>query len=436
MNIKDKLRELERVPRPLKTGMPKPRLDRLQQLLGGFEQDGCFVVERRHALHEPYGSTRLADLLDLSGAVLSIAAKDEQLNEVPLAQTLIVDTETTGLAGGAGTLAFLVGLGYFENDSFVVRQYFLRQPHEESAMLTALQRHVAQSRGLISFNGKSFDIPLLLTRTVLNRIRIDLASLPHFDVLHASRRLWKARLQDCSLGNLEHRILGIQRAEDVPSALIPQIYFDFVRYGKTEQLAEVLAHNRQDIVTTAALLVRIGQIVQAPFKFSGSREELRQIGKLYREAGELDTSIKLFEELALCRREDDALDDYLALGFCYKSQRRYEEANRIWQHMIEFLPFHPLPFIEIAKHLEHRQRDHRAALAIVHRALHAISLVEELQRQKNWMIYKDDLLRREGRLRKKREAAMVRSATELTHMNTLNANETSEANSGSAREIN
>lgn len=400
MSIKDKLRELERVRPPARTSVPPP-VAPLEQLLGGGEQEGCFVVEQRYAVHEPYGAITLARLRELPGAVLGIAAKDDSVNALAPDEALFIDTETTGLAGGSGTLAFLVGVGYFEQDHFVVRQYFLRQPHEERAMLAALQRHLAERRGLVTFNGKSFDIPLLLTRTVLHRLRFDFASRPHVDVLHAARRLWKARLQDCSLGNLEAQILGVQRREDVPGALIPQIYFDFLRTGKADQLREVLAHNRQDIVTTAALLGCIGRLVQSPFQYAASRQELQQVGRLYREAGELETSIRLFEELV--QHQQHGLDDHLALGFCYKSQRRFEDANRVWQRLIEGFPFHPLPFIEFAKHLEHRRRDYRYAHEVVQRALQALAHMEELHRPHNLLAYKADLTRREARLRQKQK---------------------------------
>ncbi|MDZ7267232.1 MAG: ribonuclease H-like domain-containing protein [candidate division KSB1 bacterium] len=400
MSLKDKLRELERVPRPDKTP-PAPPAPPLEQLLGGSEQEGCFVVERRYPLHQPHGVITLARLRELPGAVLGIAAKDDSVMHLTPDRALFLDTETTGLAGGSGTLAFLVGVGYFEQEDFVVRQYFLRQPHEERAMLAALQRHLAERHGLVTFNGKSFDIPLLLTRTVLHRLPIDLDGQPHFDVLHAARRLWKARLQDCSLGNLETQILGAPRRADVPGALIPQIYFDFVRTGRAGQLPEVLAHNRRDLLTTAALVGCIGRLVQSPFQFAASRQELQQVGRLYREAGELETSIKLFEELI--QQQPHRLEDHLALGLCYKSQRRYDDANRVWQRLIEDFPFHPLPFIEFAKHLEHRRRDYRSAHAVVQRALRALAQIEELHRQHHLLAYKADLARREARLRRKQK---------------------------------
>lgn len=400
--LKEKLRELERAadrPRP-GIAAARKRVD-LAALLGGEEREGCWVVERRYSLQETHGPVRLSDLFAVSGAALGIVAKNDRLAAFDPRQALFLDTETTGLAGGTGTMAFLVGVGYFEGDSFVVRQYFLAGPQQEGMMLAAVHRHVQNSATLVTFNGKSFDLPLLLTRCILNRFRPQLEMLPHIDVLHAARRMWKPSWQDCSLGNLEYRILGKTRSADVPSALIPGIYFDFLRSGNPGRLPEVFAHNREDLVTTAALLTYLGALVQSPFKWRTSAQELRQIGKLYREAGEYGFSAQTFRALIASHEQDRHLEDFLALAYCYKSQRRHEEACQIWQHVIDNLSFHPLPFIELAKHFEHRARRLPQAHALAERALRAVVMLEELQPAHEFLFYKNDLQRRLARLQRK-----------------------------------
>ena len=401
LGLKEKLREFERLQNRVRAARAATSNEALERVLGGAEREGCFVVERHYALHEAHGPVRLAQLLEVTGAALGIAGKDDRLGAMAPRHALFIDTETTGLAGGAGTLAFLVGVGYFEEERFVVRQYFLRQPHEEAAMLNALQHHLSGAQGLVSFNGKSFDLPLLASRAILNRMRFDFTRVPHFDVLHASRRMWKERVAECSLGNLETHLLGKTRSEDVPSFLIPQIYFDFVRTGKTAQLAEIFAHNREDLVTTAALTAYLGQLVQAPFKWRLTREELHKIGQLYRAAGELEAGIKLFEDLLSSAATSQRREDLLALGFCYKSRRRYEDASRVWERAIAQCAFHPLPFLELAKHLEHRAKDHARALEIVRRALRSLAALEDLRPHAEAAAYKHDLLRREARLLKR-----------------------------------
>jgi len=405
MTLKEKLRELERVQPKVAAPAPQRKNSALEDLLGGTEQDGCFVVERRFPLHDMHGNIRLRSIQEIAAAALAIAGKDASLVELDLSRALFLDTETTGLAGGTGTVAFLVGVGRFDDEAFVVRQYFLRGPYEEAAMLRQLQALVAQSRGLVTFNGKSFDIPLLRTRTVLNRLRIDFERLPHFDVLHAARRLWKERYGDCSLGGLENSVLQLRRRYDIPGALIPQIYFDFLRYGEASQLPEVFSHNRQDIVSMAALMVRIAQLVQHPWQRDGdnsiSPHELRRVAVLYRQLGDFSASVKLFEQLLQQAQPKPRLEDYLALGLCYKSQRRYADANRIWQETIERLPFHPMPYIELAKYCEHRESAWAKALEWVERALRNVRLREELGRGSEWAGYQNDLFHRQQRLQQK-----------------------------------
>jgi hypothetical protein len=404
MTLKEKLRELERVQPKITTPVLPRRNAPLDDLLGGSEQDGCFVVERRFTP----GNIQLGSVHDISPAALAIAGKDERLLALDPARALFLDTETTGLAGGAGTAAFLVGVGQFEEGTFVVRQYFLRQPSEEAAMLKQLQAATEQSRGLITFNGKSFDIPLLRTRAVLNRFAIDFDRLPHFDVLHAARRLWKDQFADCSLGGLESNILHVQRSHDIPGALIPQIFFDFLRYGDAAQLPEVFAHNRQDIVSMAALLARIAQLVQHPLQRDNGApitpHELRRVALLYRQLGDFAASAALFERLLQKSPSPPRLEDHLALGLCYKSQRRHGDAKRVWQELIEQLPFHPLPYIELAKHFEHREGAVNAALDAVERALRSLQLSQELGRKNAWAVYQNDLLHRQARLRRKLSA--------------------------------
>jgi len=405
MTLKEKLRELERVQPKITTSQPKQNNSTLEDLLGGAERDGCFVVERRFPTHNQHGNVQLRSIPEIAAAALAIVGKDESLMALDLSRALFLDTETTGLAGGTGTAAFLVGVGRFEEEAFAIRQYFLRQPYEEAAMLKHLQATLESSSGLVTFNGKSFDIPLLRTRTILNRLQINFDGVPHLDVLHAARRLWKDQFQDCSLGGLENRVLQMRRYNDIPGALIPQIYFDFLRYGETSQLSEVFSHNRHDIVSMAALLVRMARLVQHPLQRDNeapiTAQELRRVAWLYRQLGDFSASATLFEQLLQQLHATPNLEDHLALGLCYKMQRRYEEANRVWQAIVEQLPFHPLPYIELAKHFEHRETACMAALEWVERALRNLQLSEELDRKSDWTSYKKDLSHRRARLRRK-----------------------------------
>src|SRR4051794_13065804 len=219
----------------------------IAELPGGREEatpfGPCYVLERRYSLDHRHGPHPLGALRHVAPGLLADLGGDPRLATLPHERLVLLDTETTGLAGGTGTHVFLVGLGFLASEpdgatSFVVRQYFLRQLREERALLHALGATLADFGVLVSFNGKSFDWPLLTTRFIMQRLgpHRDGRAWPHLDLLHPSRRVWKHRLPSCSLGTLEQEILGVRRDSDVPGALIPELYFRYLRDGDTRPL--------------------------------------------------------------------------------------------------------------------------------------------------------------------------------------------------------
>ena len=177
------------------------------------------------------------------------------------AQVAFIDTETTGLSLGAGTYTFLIGVGTFEDEAFVVRQFFMRNPAEERAQLHLVEEALTRCTGIVSFNGRGFDMPLINNRFVLAAMPLPLFGAPHLDLLPPARRLWKARWGSCSLGNLERNVLEFQRtAEDVPGYLIPDIYRQYYLTGvATEMLAHVFYHNLEDIASMVVLGARMAR---------------------------------------------------------------------------------------------------------------------------------------------------------------------------------
>lgn len=210
-----------------------------------------------------HGNTEV-NLYLSAGNALATFAKDQRLSELPPEGALFIDTETTGLSSGAGTLPFLVGCGFFDDGVFVVEQYFCREPSEEPAQLEALAERLAQARYLVSFNGKSFDMPLINTRYIINKMKNPGYNLPHLDLLHVCRRIFKRRLNDRSLQNLERVILGFTREGDIPGALIPEAYRDYLFGHGEDQIAAILEHNLLDIVALAALGGVLDQIYNDP----------------------------------------------------------------------------------------------------------------------------------------------------------------------------
>jgi hypothetical protein len=363
--------------------------------------EGCLVIEHQAPLTTSFADFTLDDLRNLSTESIAIVGKDERLSTITLRNTLFIDTETTGLAGGAGTVAFLVGVGYLTETAFVVRQYFMRDFHEETALLNRLAQQVEGASGLVSFNGRAFDVPLLNSRYIIHRRRAIFDGLPHFDVLFAARRVWRDSMNSCALGELERNILGIERREDVPGALVPQIYFDYLHSGKIDGLRGVFLHNRHDIISMAALLIRLCRMVNDPFIDTTSRER-RQLATLFRKVRRHDRSAMLFEELIHREQSAQSIETFVELAICYRRLQRYDDICRLWQSAIERLNFHPLPFIELAKHYEHRLNDIESALVLTERALRALRMRAELNSHADTGRYLVDLEKRWQRLLRKK----------------------------------
>ncbi|RYZ42649.1 MAG: hypothetical protein EOO71_07005 [Myxococcaceae bacterium] len=211
------------------------------------------VAEQVYPPEHHHGMAPVAAALDVEARLVASLALHPELESVDFTRMLMLDTETTGLAGGTGTVPFLVGLAWFEGRSLRVQQLFLRRMGEEAPMLRLLAERMASSSCLVTYNGKSFDWPLLRTRFVLNRVPVP-KELPHLDLLHCARRVFKHRGEGARLVHLESKVLGHHRVDDVDGALIPELYFRFLRGTDGSELVPVLEHNQKDLLLLAALL--------------------------------------------------------------------------------------------------------------------------------------------------------------------------------------
>ena len=209
-------------------------------------------LEPRHH----HGRSPIAKALEVSTERLAQLALDPSLERIDLQRALFLDTETTGLAGGTGTVPFLIGIAWFEDQSMRIQQLFLPELGREGPMLSWLRERVQQSSCVVSFNGKTFDWPLLRNRFVLNRVRAPVLP-PHLDLLHCARRVLRPRLKSVRLVELERRVLGMHREDDVSGALIPQLYFDYLDGGDVSPIAKVIEHNANDLIALAALLAEL-----------------------------------------------------------------------------------------------------------------------------------------------------------------------------------
>ena len=337
-----------------------------------------FLVTRKFPVTDVHGNTSLLTAQQIGGDAIAVISNDEQLREFRLDRAVFLDTETTGLAGGTGTYAFLVGVGRFEGGSFVLRQYFMRDYDEEEPMLAPLADLFRNAGGVVTYNGKSFDIPLLQTRFVTARIRIDLEEVPHLDLLHVARRLWRARLGDCSLSNVEREVLGVVRQGDIPSYLIPQVYFDYVRSRDARRLRPVFYHNEQDILSLVGLASHASQLATAlPDGIDAHPLDLLSLARLH------------FKQRRYCRSERHASDAYdlgldpdaarnalYLVALSLKRQRRWRDAHAVWCRLAAHWAHDIAPRVEMAKHLEHRERDLSKARLVCEEAVEVASSLE------------------------------------------------------------
>ena len=301
--------------------------------------------------------------LDGLASALTAWAADSRLLSMNAEALAFLDTETSGMAGGTGTYAFMVGVARFVQGEFQLAQFFLRDPSEEPAMLEALAEFLAPCAALVTFNGKTFDAPLLQTRYTLHSIPNPFADFAHLDLLPLSRRLWRDRLPSRALKYLEENILSAPRnAEEVPGYEIPWLYFDYLRTGDATPLKGVFYHNAMDVVAMAALLRHINDMLADPF--NGPVEhglDFVALGKLFENLGRWDEAARLYERgLEANLAETDFGVAVKRLSILQKRRGDLAEAVRWWERAAA--DGHVYAQVELAKYYEHHRRD--AAQAI------------------------------------------------------------------------
>ncbi len=342
------------------------------ELVGGREEvtsHGRLLVARReYQLHVRHGELPLRSALEVPPDVLKLLSRQPQPEPAPK-RLLYLDTETTGLAGGTGTYAFLVGTGFFDGDRFVLAQYFMRDLDEEPALISAMAALLADFDGVVTYNGRGFDLPLLETRFVLSR-RPWPQHLSHLDLLPPARRLWSSRLPDCRLGTIEARVLGLERVDDVPGALIPSLYFHYLRNRRAEALQPVFEHNRLDVLSLVTLTGWVARALADPEGLDLAPEEYVGLGRLWESADEERGAQFYHEALRQGLPSPHRERLLLRLGRRAKREGRWPEALAFWNEVIASASgFDLRPWEEIAKYHEHWRRDLATAHGVAARAL-------------------------------------------------------------------
>jgi uncharacterized protein len=314
--------------RPLASALPQA--DRLLQQLQGEERTnslGRHIVVRRS-----YPEIRASEMCVQALHLLAPGAADSVCDP---RQWLFLDTETTGLAGGTGTYAFLVGLAWWEEDCFIVEQYFMRNHGEEPSLLMGVLDHFARRPVLVTFNGKSFDWPLLQTRFQMTRIGTRPHPLAHLDLLYPSRQLWRLRLKSVALTQLERNVLGLHREEDIPSEAIPQMYFDFLRGGPSEPIAEIFRHNQWDLCGLASLALHICDILADPENNGCCSEDLFGVSRLLQKQGEEHLAGRIYIKAIEGGLPESAEQiAHRELALMAKRRRDFSLSNVFWEKLL------------------------------------------------------------------------------------------------------
>jgi hypothetical protein len=363
-SLSDRLKSLGFKPT---VAIEQPQMDQqmtLEQAIDGVEvvnSAGSFIKKDQiFAWDYQHGNVKFTQKIDTK--TLQHSSRIDYAPDA-LQRMLFIDTETSGLSGGAGTFAFLIGIGRFKEDGFLLEQLIIHDPSEEMAMLLHLADMIKPDTIFVSFNGKSFDIPLVQNRLVLNKLPVFLRDLAHVDILHISRKLWRKTLPSCTLKDLEVAILGFPRSsEDVPGWMIPDIYFEYLRTHDPSKLSDVIYHNAQDIVSLAALMIHISRL----FEFDQSDEDistddLLAISKVYWDLGSHDIAEK-GAQLVLTREltSGQLLSVNAMLGQIHKVKKCLPEALTHWE--IAALQGDPYTCVELAKYYEHKRREYLTAL--------------------------------------------------------------------------
>lgn len=368
---------------------------KLCSTLGGnlesTESGDLFIVREHTSLRSKYGRVSLENCLSLP--VRRLCGLYQGLDHFDMSKALFFDTETTGLAGGSGTYAFLVGIGFFQGEDFVIEQLLMRDHSDEPALLSHLTRRLQGKSSLVSFNGRSFDAQLLATRYSMHRRSEPFSALSHLDLLHLSRRLWGfSPLPDCRLETLETRVLGAPRHQDVPGWMIPDLFFDFLRDRNPAPLKGVVEHNRRDILAMVALCSHMKKLLQEDATPSDPHISLG-LGRLWAALDNHELSDLHFRaalthpELAEQAREKGLI--YWAREL--KKRRLNDKAALLWRRTLTHYPGNLEATVELAKFLEHQRRDYRSALILVEGGLRDRTLTSVRRRA---LQHRADRLRR------------------------------------------
>lgn len=316
-----------------------------------------------------YGQVRISHGLDIPGKLLACFSRDDEYEELDLSTACFLDLETTGLAGGTGTVAFLVGLAYFLDGKFTVTQFFLSEMGEEEAFLEELANFLKEKKftSIVTYNGKSYDVPLMETRFAMNRKRFPLSGRPHLDFLYSARILWREKYESCRLFNLAQQLILAPRDEDIPGAEIPLRYFQYIRSGDYSLIEPIIYHNQEDLLSLLCVIICGADLVENNRRASAEPteadpSELYGVSRILENAGDVESAVDVLERAA-ARGHNSAelqLKVQTRLSKHLKDHESWDKAICLWRENAERGDVGSLR--ELAMYYEHKVKDYESAL--------------------------------------------------------------------------
>lgn len=366
MDINKKLNFYKTQPKKAQNEIPKPLLALKNHFKGQIlfpdnailKIEGAFLPEKMLNQH----------------LNLSLLTKRAQVETINLKSCLFFDLETTGLAGGAGTFAFLIGFAWWDGHKIETKQFFLPDYGRETELFIYLEEWIQKFKYLVSYNGKSYDLPLINNRFLLNKIRPYFNKLIHIDLLHLVRRVWKNSFERCDLQTIEQHLFNIKRVDDIPGALIPQTYFSFIKNGEYKPVINIINHNWQDIVSLIRILDILGKVESAPFTNIEDNNALILLAKLACEQN--DSTFFTLSNTQKSYIKGPAFNYWQSLY--YKKNKMWKEAVFEWEKLLSAPTYYFFALEELAKYYEHSAKDIKKAATYCDAAFKRFELQEEL----------------------------------------------------------
>lgn len=389
LSTKDKLEKL------VNSSLKRDRVREKRIYEKSVGEGSAFIIrDFFYPLNSVFGNFELSEWRNVSSESLSIISGDDELLNVSPKELLFFDTETTGISGGTGTIPFMLGFGFFEEKNFLVKIFVLNDPSKEDEFLNEVDSFLNKKKfsGTVTYNGKSFDFPLMETRYILYRKRFPLLTKPHIDFLFPARMIWKNTYETRKLGYLGDCLLGISRDEDIDGSQIPMLYFSYLRSQSFSLIEKVIRHNALDIVGLSALLL-LGIKYLEDVSNTSDEGEILGTAMIHERHGNFDKAIELYgilKESAV--REDIVSKAVKKLSLIKKKKKLYNEASELWMILSNYKDH--LAYRELSVHYEHREKDYFKAIKFVEKGLETINLTE---------VQRNDLKKRLNRLKKKVE---------------------------------